>query len=72
MPEISETIMEINDLRKLFLNFQELEQNRERTPQEPREISENIMKINDLHKTDPENQRVMHGTATGRDWMQIL
>jgi len=31
MPEISETFVEINDLHKLFLNFQELEGNREWT-----------------------------------------
>jgi len=58
--------MEINDLHKLFRNFQELDQNRERTPQEPREKSRKIMKINDLRKTVPENQRVTHGTANGR------
>ncbi len=29
--EISETIVEINELRKLFLNFQELKDNREWT-----------------------------------------
>jgi len=50
--------MEINDLHKAMLNFQELEQNRQWTPQEPREISRNIMKINDLRKAFPANQRV--------------
>jgi len=39
--ELSETIMEINDLHKLFLNFQEPEHNREWTPEHEkyREIS---------------------------------
>jgi len=50
--------MEINDLRKLNLNFGELEQNRRWPPQEAREISETIMEINDLQKADPGNQRL--------------
>jgi len=32
MQELSETIMEINDLHKLILKYQELEQNRKWTP----------------------------------------
>jgi hypothetical protein len=56
--ELSETIVEINDLHKLFLNFQELDHNRERTPQEPREKSSKIVKINDLRKADAGNQRL--------------
>jgi hypothetical protein len=36
--------MKINELHKLFPNFQELD---------PREISRNIMKINDLQKAYP-------------------
>jgi len=66
MRELSETIMEINDLHKLFLNFQEPEQNRQWTPQEPREISRNMVKINDLRKVVLGNQRLTHGTANGR------
>src|ERR1700722_12632901 len=48
--ELSETFLEINDLHKATMDFQELEHNREQTPQNPREISRNIMKINDLRK----------------------
>jgi len=71
MPEISETIMEINDLHKLFLNYQELEHNGGWTPQEPREISRNIVKINDLH-TPMLNIKKLSITANGRQQTRIL
>jgi len=56
--------VEINDLRKLFLNFRELEQSREHTSQAPREISRKIMKINDLQKAYPANQRLSAARAS--------
>jgi hypothetical protein len=59
--------MEINYLHKQFLNFGELEQNRQ-WPQAPLEISANIMKINDLRKANPANQQITHGTANGREF----
>jgi hypothetical protein len=64
--KLSETIREINNLHKAMLDFQEPQQHRQWTPQEPREISRNIMKINDLQQAYPANQRLRDGSPGSR------
>ena len=63
--------MEINDLHKAILNFEEQDHNRERTPQEPREISRKIVKINDLH-TPILNIEKTSRTGSGRQSTRML